>query len=97
VKQDIVEMVPPRGKTIKMTIQHVGQPRHGVPIVYVTKRERPPYSIPGKAFLDVFVFCDIEIIIQIKEIMVLGLPIEPKNHDRQGEAYDKFSPGAFMQ
>ena len=67
----------------EMTIEHMGKPRHWVPIVSIKRSEGPSYSFQGETGLNMRIQGNILRIIIIKEIIVVDLPEGSNNHDEK--------------
>ena len=72
-------------KTIELIIEHQGEPGQRMPEFGVGGAECPANSIRRNAGLDMTVFCDINIIIEIDEVKLIHLPVNSKRNKCQND------------
>jgi hypothetical protein len=86
MKNEIHQVVPPRTHSEELNIQHVGEPRQGMPVTGMTRREGPFKTFHGQTGLYLRVLGDIHIIIIVDELMILHLPVDGCGNYYQGKA-----------
>ena len=69
VKQDVGEMMSARVQTVKLTVQHMGKPGQGMPVVGMGLGECPDDSFERQASGDLSVLEDILAVIKIDELV----------------------------
>jgi len=90
VQNQIRDMVSAGMQSVKLVIEHQGQPGQGMPEFRVGGAECPDNALRCNAGLDVMVFCDIDIVVNIDKVKLLHLPVHGKSHHCQHNVYDQF-------
>jgi hypothetical protein len=90
MEEEIHQMVPPRTHSEELHIQHVGEPRQGMPVTGMTCREGPLQTSHGQTGLYMRVIGDIHIIIVVDEVMIFYRPIDGGSDNDQRQAYNQY-------
>jgi hypothetical protein len=85
VEKHGIKMVSFRVKPINMTIKHVGHPRQGVPVAGVRRGKRPLDVFNAQSGIDVWVFHNIDVVVEDNKMVVLHLPEHRQNQDGKKE------------
>ena len=96
VKKNVHQVMPPRIQSQKLDIQHVGKPRHGMPIGRMAGGQCPFQAFHRKSRLDMGVFGYVQVIIVIDELMGSHLPEDGQGHNGQDDA-DRQGPAVLAE
>lgn len=89
MEDEVVDMVSSGIETVKFIIEHKRQPDERMPQVIVFCAESPADALRCDAGLDIVVFGDIHVIIEIDKIKLMHLPVDGKNSHSQDDVNDQ--------
>ena len=90
MKDEIGDMVSSGMKTIKLIIDHEGQPGQRKPESTLYRAEGPKNAFPCQSGPDMIVIGDIDAVIKIDEIKLTHLPVDSQCDNRQKNIYKNF-------
>jgi len=74
MKEPIGHVMSARIRPIEIVVKDVGKPRHWMPVTFVHRSESPEDTLEGQSLADVRIICNIHIITEVNEFVILCLP-----------------------
>jgi hypothetical protein len=87
VQQHAGQVMSPGFQPEQLTVQHVGQPRHRMPVGGVATSQCPPGVCPGQPTGHVRVIQHIHIVIVVDEVMARRRPVKGQGHQHQQDSH----------
>jgi hypothetical protein len=95
MEEEAVEVVSLGVETVERAIQHVGEPRQGVPVGGITGSEGPGNPLQRETVTHVRVFDDVLVVVEGDKCMSLYLPVHRQRRQRQPKSEKEGGMRAF--